>query len=63
MTPQTVPGDDDGRLIQGLVDEEPHGALGQVVHDRGKSQFLPELWEFKSSLHSRIANHCHFLYE
>ena len=52
MTPQTVPGDDDGGLSQGLDNEELHGgALGQVVHDRGKSQFLPELWEFKSSLH------------
>ena len=35
MTPQTVPGNDDGGLFQGLVHEELHGALGQVVHDRG----------------------------
>ena len=33
MTPQTVPGDDDGGLSQGLDDEELHGALGQVVHE------------------------------
>ena len=51
-----MPGDDDGGLSQGLDDEELHGALGQVVHDRGKSQFLPELWEFQSSLHCINAN-------
>ena len=40
MTLQTVPGDDDGGLSQGLDDEELHGALGQVVHIEENHNFF-----------------------
>ena len=54
MTPQTVPGDDDGGLSQGLDDEELHGALGQVVHIEENHNFF--LNSGSSNLHCINAN-------